>query len=340
MTDAGKRSNSEQQRQSTADAARPFRDFSIDRLRGVLVIAMVIGDFLGGIQSVPSFLQHAPDIGLTIADTVAPAFVFVIGLNFGPSFVRRSRSGGAEAYRHFLWRYLGLIGLGAIISGGGALVGSPTTWGVLQAIGVAGLLCLLVIQLPTWARFVVGALLLLGYQYVLDEGMLQSVLESVHGGFFGALSWAALLILSTAVADVWRRGMTPYLVCCGALVVIAGVSALLIPVSKHRVSLSFIMITLAISAVVFLVVKALDRRGRWREGFLCWWGQNALALYLLHLVVLAVFVLPDSPWWYSQAPLWLATLQVTAIIAFMSTVAWWLQKRWQLSPAGSSAKAS
>jgi predicted acyltransferase len=65
---------------------------------------MVGGDYLGGVQVVPVFLRHAPDIGFTIADAVAPAFVFVIGLNYGPSFARRMRQGPVPAQRHFLTR--------------------------------------------------------------------------------------------------------------------------------------------------------------------------------------------------------------------------------------------
>ena len=95
---------------------RESRNLAIDRFRGSLVILMVMGDFLSGVNFVPAFLKHAPDIGLTIADTVAPAFIFVIGLNFGPSFARWLRLGQMVAYRQFFMRYLSLIGIGAIIS--------------------------------------------------------------------------------------------------------------------------------------------------------------------------------------------------------------------------------
>ena len=75
---------------STAEhRTQPVREIAIDRFRGALVMLMVIGDYLSGIAFVPEFLKHAPDIGLTVADLVAPAFVFVIGLNIGPSFSRR-----------------------------------------------------------------------------------------------------------------------------------------------------------------------------------------------------------------------------------------------------------
>lgn len=309
-------------------APESTRNLAIDRLRGALVILMVGGDYLSGVQVVPTFLMHAPDIGFTISDAVAPAFVFVIGLNYGPSFARRMRQGAVRAYRHFLVRYVALIGIGAILAvGATTMAGVPTDWGVLQAIGVAGLICLLLIRLPAWARFVIGVLMLCGYQYLLDASMLAAVLHSVHGGLFGALSWAALLVLSTAVADVWRKGLRPYAICCAVLVVAAGISAVIVPVSKHRVSLSFVLIALAISALAFLVVELGSRVAAKRAGIFCWWGENALVLYLLHLVILAVVVVPPVAWWYTEAPVWLAALQLIVILTVMSVVAWWMHRR-------------
>lgn len=312
--------------------ATPERILAIDRYRGLLVILMVGGNYLAGVQLVPAALKHAPDIGFTIADTVASAFVFTVGLNYGPSFARRAQRGIAGAYRHFLLRYLALIGLGALIAAGGTAVeGTVTDWGVLQALGVAGLLCLSVIRTPTWARLAIGLLLLCAYQLLLDRWALDAVLGSVHGGFIGALSWGALLILSTAVADVWRAGIGPFALCCVAIVVVAAITVFFVPVSKHRVSLSFVLITLAISALSFLLVLLVARIGPARAGVLCWWGENALALYLVHLVLMSLVVLPPAAWWYAQAPAWLVVAQLSATLAIMTVLAWLLhRRRWRL----------
>ena len=288
---------------------------------------MVGGNFLAGVNAIPSFLKHAPDIGFTIADTVASAFVFTIGLTYGPSFARRSEQVTTGAYRHFVMRYLALIGIGAVITAGSNLAGTPSTWGVLQAIGVAGLVTLLFIRLPAWSRFVIGAVMLLAYQWILDLGMRDAVLHSDHGGLFGSLSWSALLIIATAVADVWRRGTLRYAICCGVLVVAAVLSMLIAPVSKNRVSLSFILVTLALSALVFFVVDAISRMRAGRPGLIAWWGENALALYLLHLLLLGAVVAPAFTWWYFDAPLWLAIIQLAVILAALSVAAWWMHAR-------------
>jgi len=306
----------------------PVRDLGIDRFRGILVWLMVAGNLLGGVAAVPDVIKHTPDVGLSFADLVAPAFVFAIGLNLGPSFRRRLRAGGAgAAYGHFLLRDLALLGIGAIISAGGALVGEATDWGVLQALGLAGLIALVFLRLGLWWRFAIGGALLVGYQIVLDAWALPGVLDAVQGGFVGGLSWGALLVLSTAVADLWRRGTGPLALGTAIIAAVAIVSAFLVPVSKHRVSLSYVLVTLAVAAAAFLLTELAARVLPRRAGYLAWWGENPLALYLLHLLVLGLVTLPPLPGWYLEAPLWLAGLQLAVVMTVLSLAAWWLHRR-------------
>lgn len=305
------------------------RIVAIDRYRGALVWLMVAGNHLGGVEAVPDVIKHTPDIGLSVADLVAPAFVFAMGLGYGDSFRRRRLADGAgAAYRHFLLRYLALLGIGALLSAGGTVVGQPSTWGVLQALGEAGLVALLVIRFGIAVRLAAGIALLIGYQLVLDHGGLGSVLTTVQGGFLGGLSWGALLILSTAVADLWRRhGLAALAVASGVAAAVAIISLLVVPISKNRVSLSYVLVTLAVAAVAFLLTVLGSRLVRDRPGYLAWWGENPLVLYLAHLLLLALVVLPPAEWWYAGAPLWLAAVQLVAIMTIMSLIAWWLHRR-------------
>jgi hypothetical protein len=301
---------------------KPTRDVSIDRFRGALVMMMVTGNFLSGIEFVPDFLKHAPDIGFTVADAVAPAFVFVIGLNLRQSLERRLDLGTSKAYWQLINRYLALIGIGAVIAAGANMVGTPTDWGVLQAIGVAGLISLPFLRFSTWQRFVVGLVILIGYQYLLDVFMLETVLNSVHGGLFGAVSWAALLILSTVFADLWRLGVIRYFASVVAISLLAAGASVVVDVSKHRVSLSYVLISLAISAAAYWIFRLLSQGVSQKPGLFAWWGGRALALYLLHLLVLTIFVTPEIDWWYTQASIWLAIVEWLAILAILSLAAW------------------
>jgi predicted acyltransferase len=312
---------------STRRLAVDGRVLSIDRFRGVLVILMVVANYLSGIAAVPAFLKHAPDVGLTIIDVGAPCFVFAMGLTYGESFDRRAANGRAGAYRHVVVRNLALVGIGAILSTGGTqIAGQPSDWGVLQALGTAGLICLPFIRLGTAARFAIGAGLLVGYQVLIDTIGVSVVRNEVQGGLIGSLSWGALLILSTAVADVWRRGTVPMLWCCGVLALVAVLSAVIVPVSKTRVSLSYILLTLAIGAAGFLLIDLLSRALPPRAGFISWWGENALLLYILHLLLLGLVVLPAPQWWYVDASAWLIGAQLVAILGILSVIAWWLHR--------------
>lgn len=304
------------------------RDLTIDRFRGALVMLMVIGDYIAGISWIPASLKHAHDIGFTIADMVAPAFMFVIALNLGPSLTRRlTNHGKATTYRYFAKRWLIIFAIGFVISTGALVVNQYTGWVVLETLGVAGMITVLVVNLPIWARVFIASGVLVVYQFVLDRWLLQFVLHTGHGGPFGALSWTAFLILATVLADYWRSGLRPYLLATGVLVVIAALSLWIVPISKNRVSLSYVLVALSICAVIWLALKLATGDRHENAGVFVWWGQSALVLYFTHLLLLALVALPPAAWWNADAPIWLVAIQLTVILGVMTWVGRWRQRR-------------
>jgi predicted acyltransferase len=324
-----------------ANAASPEprqRLEAIDQFRGFAILLMVLADYLAVPQTVPAWLRHAHDIGFTVIDLIAPLFIFAIGLTYGLSFRRRlARSGGWQTAVDFVRRYCALIGIGFLLTLGGDLTGvypSTVNWGLLQAIGVAGLLTLLVIGLRWPGRLAAGLALLAVYQLLLDRFWLQNVLDAIHGGPWAAFAWGSMLILSTVVADLYheatRRRFYPWL-CLIFLTVGVGL-ALAVPVSKNRVSASYVLITVGASALIFGLFHLLDSRWRLRLPVLSEWGKNALLLYLLHGVLIGVFALPAVPGWYVQAPPWLIALQATALLVALSGIGIYCNRRgWFLS---------
>jgi predicted acyltransferase len=108
--------------------------------------------------------------------------------------------------------------------------------------------------------------------------------------------------------------------------------ALAVPVSKNRVSASYVLITVGASALIFGLFHLLDSRWRLRLPVLSEWGKNALLLYLLHGVLIGVFALPAVPGWYVQAPPWLIALQATALLVALSGIGIYCNRRgWFLS---------
>jgi predicted acyltransferase len=111
-----------------------------------------------------------------------------------------------------------------------------------------------------------------------------------------------------------------------ALVAAALVLALLVPVSKHRVSASYVLLSTGTSA---LALAAVDL-AVWARAPLDWlraWGKNPLALYVLHLFVLAFVALPSAQGWHAEAGWPLLLGQLAVVLALLHAVAGVLERR-------------
>lgn len=229
-------------------------------------------------------------------------------------------------------RYLAIFGLGAIISSVGAWYGySPGSmeWGVLQAIGIAGLLTLPTIFLSTGWRFSIGLALLAVYQILLDHFWLSTVLETPHGGLPGSLGWASMLILATALADLYHDPPKRKIYTLAVLIFLIGGMVLnyLSPISKHRVSAAYVLISLGASGILFWIIHLLVEKYGIKMPLLAAWGKNPLLLYLLHYVIIGIFFLPGIPALYTNAPSWLVILEIIILLSALSWVALLLERK-------------
>jgi predicted acyltransferase len=312
--------------------ASSVRDPAIDRFRGLAILMMVIANFLEHVRAVPGWLKHAPDVGITVVDFVAPAFIFAIGLTFPGSVRRRlGRDGGRRTVEHTVVRALALIGLGTLFSIGErrfGLGGGGMPWGTLQSIGAAIILALPTLFLPAPARLALALAGLAGYQWLLDSFWLDEVVAASNAGLPGSLAWGLLLVVATVFADWYAQKKGRWFLVAAVLMLVAGIlAARWIPVSKHRMSLSFVLVAAAASAIAFVV---FDLTRDWLRGegrLLAAWGRNPLALYVAHFLLLAVFLVPPSPWWHVEAPPWLTAVQAAAFVAALHALAAWLRRR-------------
>ena len=303
------------------------RDIALDRFRGLAIILMAIVNDLGhGVPGIPRILLHAEDIGLTFADMVAPLFMFAIAATYRQSFLRRAEKDKKGAYTHAITRYLTIIGIGAFFSGVSTLSGELSDWGALQAIGVAGLLALLVVKLPTLVRAAAGFGLLGVYQIVNQFAIGDDILHWDHGGLFGSVSWTALLILATVMIDLYRKGTVPFLIGTGVLAGLGAVSALFWNgVSKNRVSFSYVLVSLAICCALYILLELLTKAlPKWKSGLVAWWGENPMLFYIMHLVLIGA---SQVLFLNVERPLWIAIPSNLALLTLMSLTAWQLHKR-------------
>jgi len=308
------------------------RNAAIDLFRGLAIFVMLPVNFAERIQAVPAWFKHAPDVGLTIADLVAPCFIFAIGLPATPTLQRRlQREGRQKTFEHVVKRSMALVGIGALFSQGETTRGYAHEigqWGTLQAIGCAIALSAPTLVLRTWHRFAVALALLALYQHLVDSLWLQTVVASSHAGIQGSLSWAALLMLATVFADLYHRGQmrTFWLL---ALVLLGASLALAPtwPISKHRMSFTFDLLATALSACVFGATDWLVRHRERPAAFLEVWGKNPLVMYCSHLFLLGAFLEPPFPGWHVEAPLWQALLQGLAFMLVLDQWARFLARR-------------
>lgn len=307
---------------------------SIDQFRGFSILLMVLANYLAGIETVPAYMKHSEDIGLTVVDLIAPLFILAIGLSYRQSALRRkAQSGTVKMIGHFLKRFLIFCGIGVILSSGEEIFGFSDTlysWGVLQTIGCAGLIVLPFIFFGKLYRFIIGAAFLAVYQLFLNTHLLHFVLGSSHGGIIGTMSWAALLLFATVFADIfYRKNPKKYFFVFISLSAIAAALLLSkwVPISKNRVSASYVLISLGTGGLLFSLFHLFADICKRRLGLLSWWGQNPLVLYLLHFILLAVFVFPKGPGWYIEASAVVIIMESIFILSAISTTAYCLYRR-------------
>jgi len=91
---------------------------SIDVFRAFTVFLMIFVNDLEDVPNTPTWIKHVPDegYGLGLADTVFPAFLFIVGLSIPYAFKNRMESGGGKTPWRIVTRSFGLIVIGFFLS--------------------------------------------------------------------------------------------------------------------------------------------------------------------------------------------------------------------------------
>ena len=306
---------------SRTDPAKPQRLVSLDLLRGLAVIGMIIANSMAG-QEPPVYplLLHSHWDGLTIADVVFPAFLFMVGVSIPLSLKRKEDAD----YSRILWRMLRLILLGFILSNvfWFSQFGSGTwrAFGVLQRIGlVYGVCAVMFLTLSARAQLIVAAAILILYWPLtlvptLDGvptdlwlrgrnfvGSVDRVLLGAHvyvpgpegydpEGILGTLPAIAQGLIGVAVGEylLRKRDLKPLWI-AGAAMLAAGIAwGFVFPVIKDIWSSTFVLVTCGIALLVLAGLsllfdgKRMTGARRVAEVIVLPFGMNAIAAYTLH----------------------------------------------------------
>jgi heparan-alpha-glucosaminide N-acetyltransferase len=116
------------------------RIISVDVLRGLTILLMIFVNDLG--PHAPSWMHHIKPSsadGMTLADVVFPAFLFIVGVSIPLAFERARAAGNTSwtLFGHILIRTAGLLLMGVIVfnSEDSQTRGQPL-WGVLAFIAI------------------------------------------------------------------------------------------------------------------------------------------------------------------------------------------------------------
>ena len=94
----------------------PKRLKSIDTFRAVTMLLMIFVNDVSSVKNIPSWIEHvtADEDGLGFADTVFPAFLFIVGLSIPFAINRRLEKGNTipQTIFYILTRSAALIIMG------------------------------------------------------------------------------------------------------------------------------------------------------------------------------------------------------------------------------------
>ena len=98
------------------DKTPPARLLSIDVFRAVTMFFMIFVNDVDSVKNIPGWIKHAGanDDGLGFADTIFPAFLFILGLSL-PFALRRRMNNGDSLYSvatYILTRSIALLVMG------------------------------------------------------------------------------------------------------------------------------------------------------------------------------------------------------------------------------------
>lgn len=193
---------------------------SLDQLRGYAIFGMLLVNSKELFSLKHVQISHHREF-FTYADTIAPLFVFVVGIGMRLSWLRRSEQVGVSGARVSMFKRFGLMTLIAFAIYTGWL------WDALMDIGLAGMIAIPLIDKKPRTRILAAFGLVAFYQALclftfygpwimrelqLEENGMPLLIRliplhgelfkvAINGGPFGPLSWCMMLLFGTVVYD-------------------------------------------------------------------------------------------------------------------------------------------
>ncbi len=228
-------------------------------------------------------------------------------------------------------------------------------WLVLHHIGFAGLVALPFALIKGKYENIIrltGGFALLGIFGLFHSGDLandrfinnRELVDCVaDGGFIGGISWGAMLVLFLAFSDIYMKNKKHFYMSVGlyaipTAAVIAGIFATLpedatwigasstfMAINKGSVSPSFVIITVFISLLAFLIVELFSFYKSAFDPFM-WWGRNPILMYCLEFGLVGGITVAGGDF-FKNASMPVAIIIVAAMAVLLSAIAYICNKK-------------
>lgn len=267
------------------------REASVDLFRGTVVILFL---FLNAWFSftpeneIPFIFRHNNPEMLLPGDFVAAFFTFIIGVSLALSFARRKLKGESilESIKVYVKRFILLILLGFFLDSLFYFQDHGLVWGVLQTLGIAGLISLPLLALRNRNRIAIALLVLALYGILMIQSQvfLDEVTHSRNGGPFGAISYGAITIFGVVAGEMLinKKKFFQTALSTGMILILLSIAiSAFMPYSKVLVSPSYALISSGAAFFMLALFKYLDERYKTTNEMLIAYGRNSLLAWIL-----------------------------------------------------------
>ncbi|TYP75829.1 acyltransferase family protein [Aquimarina intermedia] len=300
---------------------------SVDFLRGLTIMTMILVNTPGDWSCVYKILLHAPWHGLNLADFVFPFFIFIVGISF--SLVYKNKVAEGATYKKILIRSFKLIALGLIIN---AFIPYIPFFnfdglrlpGVLQRIGIV--FCVVSIAYLNCTRIqliVVAVVILVGYwlwmvYMPLPDGSLPTLNRALNNwanyldyhllkgylwkpdydpeGILRTVPSLVSAILGVFVGEILvSRSTRKLILLCGiggTLLVVSYFWNHFFPINKALWSSSFVLVTAGYGTVLLAIFYYfMDQEKRDFGAIVKYVGANAIFIFFTSSLITKAFYL-------------------------------------------------
>ncbi|MBI1785521.1 DUF1624 domain-containing protein [Candidatus Sumerlaeota bacterium] len=317
----------------TEPKSAPGRIETIDQLRGYAIAGMMFVNYLGQFEVMPWMMKHHRT-GMSYADTIAPLFMFVVGMGFRLSFLRKlEKTGIWRARWDAIKRYIALTLVGIAFAGPDY---RSSWWDALADIGLAGVVSLPFIERSAPVRAAAAFIYVGIYQliHMFTPYGAWEMEQTINGGPLGPVSYAFVLLMGTLAYDLIASGNRKKILSWGAVGAVglallglilkfpwAGIKSEW-PFSQYYMTAPYPIYSTGLAFAAFLAFYCLCDIAGTRIPTLSILGENALVMYLLHNEL--------NSWWGNtpphDSPVWKAAVAFAILYLACYTVARKLHK--------------